>query len=70
MQTRDIICPSLKNPLDITEGQYVGPNVFFGSVNKGHLFSGSWGAMEIILRNLGDNLIVWGDLRIPVESKK
>ena len=36
------------------------PQGFWGSGENGHLFSGSWGALKIIYRDLGSNLIVLG----------
>ena len=51
---RDIICPSLKEPLDKTEGLDVGPRGF------GDL----WEALVIIFRDLGNNFLV-----SPAESK-
>ena len=55
-----IICPSLKEPLDITEGLDVGPQGFWESGDEGYLFSGSWEALVINFRDLGSNLIVRG----------
>ena len=37
-----------------------GPQGFWGSGENGYLFSGSWGALVIILRDLGSNPIVFG----------
>ena len=68
---RHIICPSLKEPLDITEGLDVGPQGFCGSGDKGYLCSGSWEALVIIFRDLGSILIVWGILqKVKIEFKK
>ena len=57
---RDIICPSLKGPLDISEGLDVGPQGFWRSGDKGYLFAGSWEALVTISRHLGSNLAVRG----------
>ena len=38
----------------------MGPQGFWGSGDKGHLFSGSWEALVIIFSDLGNNLAVWG----------
>ena len=38
----------------------MGPQGFWGSGEKGYLFSGSWGAMVIIFRELGSKLMVLG----------
>ena len=43
---------------------YVGPQGFGGSGEKGYLFSGTWGALVIILGELGSKLLVLG-LREP-----
>ena len=41
--------------------QYIwGPQGFWGSGENGFLFSGSWGALVIILGELGIKLIIWG----------
>ena len=37
-----------------------GPQGFWGSGENGYLFSGSWGALVIIFRDLGSKLIVFG----------
>ena len=36
----------------------MGPYGFWGSGEKSHSFSGSWGAVVIIFRDLGSKLIV------------
>ena len=36
----------------------LGPQGFWGSGENDYLFSGSWGAMVIIFRDLGSKLIV------------
>ena len=36
------------------------PQGFWGSGENGYLFSGSWGALVIIFRDLGSKLIVLG----------
>ena len=38
----------------------MGPQGFWGSGENGYLFSGSWGALVIIFRDLGSKLIVLG----------
>ena len=38
----------------------VGSQAFWGSGENGNLFSGSWGALVIIFRDLGSKLIVLG----------
>ena len=43
-------------------GIWWGPQGFWGSGENGYLFSGSWGALVIISRDLGSKLIVLGDL--------
>ena len=48
----------------------LGPQGFWGSGENGYLFSGSWGALVIIFRDLGSKLIVLGDLGSPAKSKK
>ena len=43
----------------LTDGHMYGPPGFFvGSGEKGYLFSGSWGALVIIFRELGSKLMV------------
>ena len=37
-----------------------GPRGFWGSGENGYLFSGSWGALVIIFRDLGSKLVVLG----------
>ena len=39
---------------------YLGPQGFWGSGENGYLFSGSWGALVIILGELGSKLIILG----------
>ena len=51
---RHIICPSLKEILDINEGPDLGPKGFWRSGDKGYLCSGSWEALVIIFRDLGE----------------
>ena len=38
----------------------MGPQGFWGSGENGYLFSGIWGALVIIFRDLGSKLIVFG----------
>ena len=38
----------------------LGPQGFWGSGENGYLFSGSWGALVIIFRDLGSKIIVMG----------
>ena len=38
----------------------VGPQGFWESGENGYLFSRSWGALVIILGELGSKLIIWG----------
>ena len=38
------------------------PQGFWGSGENGYLFSGSWGALVIILGERGSKLIIFGDL--------
>ena len=40
--------------------QLLGPQGFWGSGENGYLFSGSWGALVIILGELGSKLIILG----------
>ena len=40
--------------------EYWGPQGFWGSGENGYLFSGSWGALVIILGELGSKLIILG----------
>ena len=47
-----------------------GPQGFGGSGENGYLFSGSWGALVIIFRDLGSKLIVIGDLGSPAKNDK
>ena len=44
----------------LTNGHMYGPQGFLGSGEKGYLFSGSWGALVIIFRELGSKLMVLG----------
>ena len=44
----------------LTYGHMYEPHGFWGSGEKGYLFSGSWGALVIILREPGSNLMVLG----------
>ena len=37
-----------------------GPHGFWGSGENGYLFSGSWGALVIILGELGSKLVIFG----------
>ena len=71
---RDVICPLLKELLDITEGLDVGPKGFRGSRNKGYLFSSSWEVLVIIFRNYfqvsGEQPHSSRDLGNPAESEK
>ena len=43
-----------------TTGTGCGPHVFWGSGDKGYLFSVSWEALVIIFRDLRSNLMVLG----------
>ena len=45
------------------------PQGFWGSGENGYLFSGSWGALVIIFRDLGSKLIVLG-FREPFKKVK
>ena len=47
-----------------------GPQGFWGSGENGYLFSGSWGALVIILGELGSKLIIWGIWGALPKSKK
>ena len=51
-----------------------GPKGFWGSGEKGYLFSGSWGALVIIFRDLRSKLTVLGirfrDSGSPAKKKK
>ena len=49
---------------------YGGPQVFWVSGENGYLFSGSWGALVIIFRDLGSKLIVLGIMGTQQKSKK
>ena len=40
----------------------MGPQGFWGSGENGYLFSGSWGALVIILGEVGSKLIILGSL--------
>ena len=42
----------------LTYGYMYGPQGFLGSGEKGYLFSGSWGALVIIFRELVSKLMV------------
>ena len=44
----------------LTYGHMYGPQGFWGSVEKGYLFSGCWEALVIIFRELGSKLVVLG----------
>ena len=48
----------------------VGPQGFWGSGEEGHLFSGSWGALLIILGELGSKHILLGIWGVLLKSKK
>ena len=48
----------------------LGPQGFWGSGENGYLFSGSWGALVIIFRDLGSKFIVWGIWGALQRSKK
>ena len=48
-----------------------GPQGFWGSGENGYLFSGSWGALVIILGELGSKLIIYGDIgSLAIKQKK
>ena len=47
-----------------------GPQGFCGSGENGYLFSGSWGALVIILGELGSKLIIFGIKGALPKSKK
>ena len=50
---------------------FMGPYGFGGSGENGYLFSGSWGALVVILGELGSKFIVWGIYRaLPKRKKK
>ena len=44
----------------ITENSLIGPKGFGGSEENDYLFSGSLGALVIMLRDLGSKIIVLG----------
>ena len=44
----------------LTYGHMYGSKGFLESGEKGYLFSGSWGALAIIFRELGSKLMVLG----------
>ena len=46
------------------------PQGFWGSGENGYLFSGSWGALVIILGDLGSKLIILGSLAKKQKKKK
>ena len=48
----------------------LGPQGFWGSRENGYLFSGSWGALVIIFRDLGSRFIVLGIYGALQKSKK
>ena len=48
----------------------LGPQGFWGSGENGYLFSGSWGALVIILVELGSKLIIFGIQEALPKSKK
>ena len=47
-----------------------GPQGFWGAGEKGYLFSGSWGALLIILGELGSKHILLGIEGALLKSKK
>ena len=47
-----------------------GPQGFWGSGENGYLFSGNWGALVIILGELGSKLIILGIKGALPKSKK
>ena len=55
---------SISSTMDIIPnkfpGKNIGPQGFWGSGENGYLFSGSWGALVIILGELGSKLIILG----------
>ena len=50
----------ITGPLIKTQGKERGPQGFWGSGEKTYLFSGSWGALLIILGELGSKHILLG----------
>ena len=46
--------------LNVIQASLWGPQGFLGSGEKGYLFSGSWGALLIILEELGSKHILLG----------
>ena len=52
-----------------TRSTILGPQRFWGSGENSYLFSGSWGALVIILGELGSKLIIWG-YREPCQKCK
>ena len=51
----------LASVLDRSSPEHIwGPQGFLGSGENGYLFSGSWGALVIILGELGSKLIILG----------
>ena len=60
--SRGVICSSLNESLDITEGLDGGP-MALEDLETRAIFSGSWEALVIIFRDLGS-----GDLGSPEES--
>ena len=53
-----------------TLNTYGAPQGFWGSGENGFLFSGSWGALVIILGELGSKLIILGIQEALPKSKK
>ena len=50
----------LSNCMQCLDAYTIGPQGFWGSGENGYLFSVSWGALVIILGELGSKLIVLG----------
>ena len=44
------------------------PQGFWGAREKGYLFSGSWGALVIILKGAGEQAHTFGDLGSPAKK--
>ena len=60
----------LLNLLNSLPHIYGGPQGFFGSGENGYLFSGGWGALVIILGELGSKLIIWENIGSLAKKQK
>ena len=60
LSPRDLVSRPDNMDETVLSSSHVGPQGFWGSGKKGYLFSGSWGALLIILGELGSKHILLG----------